>query len=842
MHIKQLNIESLGSIKDLSHQSLAPGVNALVGNNGVGKSTTRNAIKFALFGLPADDKSSVPHVSPSYFSGKSPLRRVSAIITDGSESVKVTRESQDKKASTSLICEPASQEKLFKEYLGSVSKDDFENIWSMSEFDVNAIDPTNSDAIKRFLASQYGLNTEPNSVLNALKTKNKEHTTTAARGSGFAKSRKDYLESYDKYQKLIDMSHNTFQASQDLEQAEAQTKECSALREEKSQELARLREVQKTEQSIRHDLNEAEVTLSRLQKELDAMEASAPGAPNEELLALKFKIMALSKDLENYQEKKSRLDELKTEQKMADTELHKYPDISFSHTRADWEYARTNAQDILNAISQAEHAYEAAAAYVEQKQLANERLIDSQEVTTTKTFTTRMMVTLLATTVVSFAATIVLALLSAPQLALVTTALIGIVIVGLEFAVFTNKSKKTSNVSPAVQNAQDELTSLIAQKDAAKATWQKAEDKWNTFVAQNFPGSDAAKRDELMRGILSAQEILALEKRIEDNRLKITEGMQFLLSKEETFKSFFAKCYPGEPAPDNFSTLVALCQTCMDEEIQRENAFKEYLLQKRDIDRQMADLARTREDLLDKQEQILAMFECPASEFDSVLNERISRLDDATTELDDQIRMHSVAIGQNNQIIEGCFDQEELDNIQAALQNRLSHVYSKAHDYLVAKMAEQLLTDALVYFNKNSAPAIIEESNAIFNRITDGEFAHILFPQEKGKNEADTGISVIDKNGSEFTPDTLSLGTMRQLYLSIRFGVIQAQSKERINVPIVLDEILASFDETRRDAAVAEINELAKQHQVFYFSARDDVIQSPNSSEWNTLVLNEEKR
>ena len=99
-------------------------------------------------------------------------------------------------------------------------------------------------------------------------------------------------------------------------------------------------------------------------------------------------------------------------------------------------------------------------------------------------------------------------------------------------------------------------------------------------------------------------------------------------------------------------------------------------------------------------------------------------------------------------------------------------------------------------------------------------------------------ISVIDNEGNESIPDVLSLGTMRQLYLAIRFAVIKSQGNEKKHIPIVLDEILSSFDEDKREAAVREINEIAKDHQVFYFSVRNDFQDNAIAKDWNYISLN----
>ena len=65
----------------------------------------------------------------------------------------------------------------------------------------------------------------------------------------------------------------------------------------------------------------------------------------------------------------------------------------------------------------------------------------------------------------------------------------------------------------------------------------------------------------------------------------------------------------------------------------------------------------------------------------------------------------------------------------------------------------------------------------------------------------------------------LSRGTSEQLYLALRFGLVEhfvETSGEPL--PIVMDDILVNFDDERATRAARSIEELSKTCQIIYFT------------------------
>ena len=69
--------------------------------------------------------------------------------------------------------------------------------------------------------------------------------------------------------------------------------------------------------------------------------------------------------------------------------------------------------------------------------------------------------------------------------------------------------------------------------------------------------------------------------------------------------------------------------------------------------------------------------------------------------------------------------------------------------------------------------------------------------------------------------DYLSQGTKDQLYLALRLAVCELVLPQEQACPVILDDALAAFDETRMERALDMLKELSKTRQVLLFSCHD---------------------
>jgi uncharacterized protein YhaN len=95
------------------------------------------------------------------------------------------------------------------------------------------------------------------------------------------------------------------------------------------------------------------------------------------------------------------------------------------------------------------------------------------------------------------------------------------------------------------------------------------------------------------------------------------------------------------------------------------------------------------------------------------------------------------------------------------------------------------------------------------SKATNGKYENINFNDENG-------LTVEIEDGRFLPVERLSQGTIDQMYLALRLSTINAISKE--NLPIILDETFAYFDDERLKNILTFINENYPEKQVIIFT------------------------
>ena len=99
-------------------------------------------------------------------------------------------------------------------------------------------------------------------------------------------------------------------------------------------------------------------------------------------------------------------------------------------------------------------------------------------------------------------------------------------------------------------------------------------------------------------------------------------------------------------------------------------------------------------------------------------------------------------------------------------------------------------------------PKFTENLSSVVSEITDGKYTHVRFHD-------DIGLIVELDNGNYVPASKLSIGTIDQLYLSLRLSMIDELTDEKM--PIILDEAFAYYDNERLENILKFILEKSKK-------------------------------
>ena len=192
-----------------------------------------------------------------------------------------------------------------------------------------------------------------------------------------------------------------------------------------------------------------------------------------------------------------------------------------------------------------------------------------------------------------------------------------------------------------------------------------------------------------------------------------------------------------------------------------------------------------------------------------------AELADASAELDrieaEQAEANA-GIGEQAARIRQLEAAEELGARRQELAIAEGTAAALAYDWTVRAVTLRLLEETRQRHERERQPDVVRAAETYFAGITGGRYTRIVAPP------GDASVRVETEGGEVRVTDELSRGTAEQLYLALRFGLIEEFARHAEPLPVVMDDILVNFDPDRAARAAAAVRELANRHQVLYFT------------------------
>ena len=173
-----------------------------------------------------------------------------------------------------------------------------------------------------------------------------------------------------------------------------------------------------------------------------------------------------------------------------------------------------------------------------------------------------------------------------------------------------------------------------------------------------------------------------------------------------------------------------------------------------------------------------------------------------------KLKLHSLDLDKKN-------IEPKLDNL-SKIEEEL--VYNNEQKVNLQKLnlsimlAKQILEKSYDEMKNSVTPKFTENLSKNISKITSGKYSKVKFNEE-------TGLVVELENGDNVLAEKLSVGTIDQLYLSLRLSMVDELSEEKI--PILLDEAFAFYDNSRLENILKYLNENYKNRQIIIFTCTD---------------------
>ena len=124
-------------------------------------------------------------------------------------------------------------------------------------------------------------------------------------------------------------------------------------------------------------------------------------------------------------------------------------------------------------------------------------------------------------------------------------------------------------------------------------------------------------------------------------------------------------------------------------------------------------------------------------------------------------------------------------------------------------LTKEILTKAYNNMKENITPKFTENLSKNIAEISNNKYTRVGINDEKG-------LIVENEFGDYIPAERLSIGTIDQLYLSLRLSMIDEMSKEKM--PIILDEAFAYYDDFRLENILKFLSSQLKEHQLIIFT------------------------
>ena len=185
------------------------------------------------------------------------------------------------------------------------------------------------------------------------------------------------------------------------------------------------------------------------------------------------------------------------------------------------------------------------------------------------------------------------------------------------------------------------------------------------------------------------------------------------------------------------------------------------------------------------------------------INEKIELIENEINEL--KIELNKLEIKKEN--IEPQLENlSKIEEENFALKEELKNLQKNNESIELVKI---LLEKAYEKMKNNVSPIFTEKLSKNISKITNKKYSKIYFNDEQG-------LTVELDNGNYVLADRLSIGTIDQLYLSLRLAMLDELSTEK--VPIILDEAFAYFDNERLTNLLKFMIDEYRDRQIIIFT------------------------
>ncbi len=202
----------------------------------------------------------------------------------------------------------------------------------------------------------------------------------------------------------------------------------------------------------------------------------------------------------------------------------------------------------------------------------------------------------------------------------------------------------------------------------------------------------------------------------------------------------------------------------------------------------------------------------------TTVEEQLGELERQLRDMKDQLEQLREQRVQLKTRIDHLASGETLSEFNYQYHRMAGELEEYAREWAVTVVTQHVMQKAMEVYEREKQPAVLKQASRYLQTITGGRYIRVLAPLNENK------IEVERVDGRRLEPVYLSRGTVEQLYLAMRFALVEEYGNHII-LPMILDDIFVNFDPVRTKQAIRAVQEVASQRQVFFFSCHPHISQ-----------------
>ena len=213
------------------------------------------------------------------------------------------------------------------------------------------------------------------------------------------------------------------------------------------------------------------------------------------------------------------------------------------------------------------------------------------------------------------------------------------------------------------------------------------------------------------------------------------------------------------------------------------------------------------------------------------IKQKLSRLLAKIEELHDDREQLLQDLGETRNEIDKLSTNNDLLAKQTELEILKQRLRTLAQEWAAHRGALVLLDMAKQKYEKTRQPGVIRSAENLFSQITGGSYPRIIKPFDQSEllieNDRHQRKGILE----------MSRGTREQLYLAMRFGLIDEYETRSEPLPAVMDDIFVNFDDERDERIINILDQFSKQRQVIVLTCHQRSLEAYKNIGANAITV-----